>query len=467
MKQISRLQYSIVFIFLSFLAISCGNKIPEGLVILTEISSDSPDNIVMDNFPRPRIVAFNLTKSDKPVKELTADFYGAQSPEISYDGRKMLFCAQKNKEDLWQIWEMDLISLEYKQITSGKENCSNPAYLPGGKCVFSKRPENIVTGNEKALYVCNLDGSGMQQITFHPHTDLSSTVLKDGRIVTVSTQLYPEPAKPILMVMRPDGTKAELFYDLPENSKFISRAWETPEGMVFFTETCERDANKGNIIAVNQNRPLFTRMNLSPDTEGSFRYIFPLPSGQCLVSYRTSEKDNYGLYEFDPETKKIKEKVYSTPDYHIVEAVVAVPRERPRNLPSEVDESKKTGLYFCQDINLTNTSSKNNESKKTNRIRLTGIHGSLGKATVENDGSFHLQVIANTPFRIQTINDTGEIVNGPSAWLWIRPNERRGCVGCHQDPELAPDNRLTLSAQKAPVLIPSLETLDDEEHIVE
>ena len=100
-------------------------------------------------------------------------------------------------------------------------------------------------------------------------------------------------------------------------------------------------------------------------------------------------------------------------------------------------------------------------------VRLTGINQSMGKVKAEKDGSFHLQVIANTPFRIQTLNDSGDVVNGPSAWLWIRPNERRGCIGCHQDPELAPENRLTLSSRKPPVLIPSEESFDDEEHIVE
>jgi hypothetical protein len=38
--------------------------------------------------------------------------------------------------------------------------------------------------------------------------------------------------------------------------------------------------------------------------------------------------------------------------------------------------------------------------------------------------------------------------------MWLRPNERRGCVGCHEDHELVPDNRVPLSVKKPPVKIP-------------
>jgi hypothetical protein len=455
-------------VFLLTLTISCEDKINEGLVLMTEISSDTSKGLELTGYyPQAQIVAVNFNKPAKPVKVLTADFFAAQSPEVSFDGLSMLFCAQKKQEDLWQVWEMNLNTQESRQVTYGKENCTDPAYLPGNRCIFSKRPENIVTGKERALFVCNLDGSEMQQISFHPHTEINSTVMMDGRIVTASKQLYPEPAQTMLMVMRPDGTKAEKFYQGPEYCEPNSRAWESPDGKLYFTESIPGRPDKGNIIAINQNRPLHSRMNLSSETDGSFHYVFPLLSGQCLVTYRASEKENYVLCIFDPKTGNIGKTLFSDSKYHIIEAVAVMQRQRPRNLPSEVNESIKTGLYFCQDINKTGISSESKDGKKATKIRLTGINNSLGKVMAEKDGSFHLQIIANTPFRIQTVDEKGDVINGPSAWIWIRPNERRGCVGCHQDPELAPENRLTFSSQRPPVLIPSEKSLDDDEHIVE
>jgi hypothetical protein len=58
------------------------------------------------------------------------------------------------------------------------------------------------------------------------------------------------------------------------------------------------------------------------------------------------------------------------------------------------------------------------------------------------------------PFRIKTIDSEGKVVSGPGSWLWIRPNERRGCVGCHEDNEMVPANRLANAVKKAPVAVP-------------
>ncbi len=467
-RRIITILFRTAIILLFTPVISCGDKIAEGVILMTEVPSVSSAGIepAVDD-PQSWISALNINKPARPAKVLTEDFYAARSPEVSFDGKNMLFCAKKNRDDLWQIWEMNINTQESRQVTHEQENCSDPAYLPGNRCVFSKRPEDLVTGKEKALFTCNLDGSEIQQISFHPHSEIRSTVMLDGRIVTASKQLFPEPAQTMLMVMRPDGTKAEKFYKGPEITEPDSRAWERPDGMVFFTESASGNNLKGNVIAVNQNRPLHTRMNLTSATAGSFRYVFPLLSGRCLVSYRASEKENYGLYFFDPESGHVEEHVYSHPEYHVVEAVAVMLRQPPRDLPSEVNESMKAGIYFCQDINLTDITSENEDGKKASEIRITGINMSLGRVKVEEDGSFHLKVIANTPFRIQTLDENRDVVKGPSAWLWIRPNERRGCVGCHQDPELAPENRVSLSSKKPPVIIPTEELLDDEKFTVE
>jgi len=53
-----------------------------------------------------------------------------------------------------------------------------------------------------------------------------------------------------------------------------------------------------------------------------------------------------------------------------------------------------------------------------------------------------------------TFNDDDQVVSGPSDWLWVRPFERRGCVGCHEDSELAPENIVPLAINKWPVLVP-------------
>ena len=155
--------------------------------------------------------------------------------------------------------------------------------------------------------------------------------------------------------------------------------------------------------------------------------------------------------------KKLLASLYKNPEYHAMEPVMVAKHARPRNLPSEVEEDKTTGLLFCQDINVSALLPENNMSSsvKAGKIQVLGIGKKLGEVQVEEDGSFYLKIIADTPVQLQTIDENGELVNGPSAWIWLRPNERRGCVGCHEDHELVPENKVPLSVKKPPVYIPA------------
>ena len=127
-------------------------------------------------------------------------------------------------------------------------------------------------------------------------------------------------------------------------------------------------------------------------------------------------------------------------------------------MPSEVDFKIDTGLLLCQDVNFTGAYSHESDSptSKAVQIELLGIQNSMGKVDVEKDGSFYLKIEADTPFRIQSLDDKGHIVSGPGSWLTLRPNERRGCVGCHVDNTQVPDNKQPLSVLKPPVLIQNI-----------
>jgi hypothetical protein len=257
----------------------------------------------------------------------------------------------------------------------------------------------------------------------------------------------------MLMVLRPDGTKAELFYNSEAGSEITSSANETGDGRIVFTEKNESDG-KTNIISISYNRPLHSAINLSSEITGDFQYAIPQPSGRLLVSYRKSDSDKYGLYEFDPERKVLGEAIYSDNSYNVLDAVVSGMHDRPKKLPSEVDMEVKTGLLLCQDVNVLNPQQTGSHITNSTAIQIVGIDSVLGRLDVESDGSFYLKVIADKPFRIQSIDKDGHIQPNTCGWISLRPNERRGCVGCDEDPEFAPDNRVPLSVKNSPVNIP-------------
>ena len=147
--------------------------------------------------------------------------------------------------------------------------------------------------------------------------------------------------------------------------------------------------------------------------------------------------------------------------------IAAEEYQRPKNLPSEVDLGVKTGLIMCQNINFRGLqpSLTSNGGLKASRIEVLGVDSTYGVVDVEEDGSFYLKVLADKPFRIRTLDNKGNVVGETCSWLWLRPNERRGCVGCHEDPELVPENRIPLAVRKDPAIIPVHITSIDEKSV--
>ena len=457
---------TIVFSFLmaigfgSLFLTSCREKSKEGSIILTRTAG----KIENSNFTaadsrkyilRSEIVVIEPDKPDASPKLLTSSFYSARSPEISNDGQFMLFAGQKKEGDTWQIWETDLGNIKTRQLTKLKTDCTDPAYLPLGRFLFTCHSATDSLKTNESIFTSNIDGTEQKRITYDPGMYVSSNVLSDGRILTIGVQEFPETGDQKFMVMRPDGTKSELFYKGDNGNELSGRGLETDNGRIVFIESGKSNPVKGNLIEVSYNRPLHSRLNLSSEIAGDFRAVCPQPSGKLLVSYRKTASDRYALYEFDPENKSLGKTLYSNNDFDVLEVVVVVKHNRPRKLPSEVNGVIKTGLIMCQDVNVEDDPVKlpGTLLKKISKVEIMGIDSSLGSFKPSKDGSFYLKVVADKPFRIRALDEEGNVIR-KCDWIWLRPNERRGCVGCHEDQNVVPDNRIPLAVKKAPIGIP-------------
>jgi len=456
-----------------FLLYSCnGNLLLKGTLLATEVpgdltykklSADDPYSYLSGS----RIVAF-VPGRGKPARVLSGEFYSACFPSVSYDGKYMVFAGQRENSDPWQIWETELSSNNSRKISPGTETCTDPAYLPDGRLVFTKKIHNDNIKTALCLFTCMRDGSGLQQITFDPASNLSTTVLRDGRLLTVTRQLFPFVEDPFFSVMRPDGTKADIFYRGESGTFPLGRATETGEGKIIFTESDNPDIPGGDLVSVNYNRPLHSRVSLTSGISGRFYFALPLDNNLYMASWRNSDTDNFALYSFDQDQKSIGEIIFSDPGFNIIDVVPAGEHERQRRLPSEVDMEVKTGWLLCQDINFINplTATKADNIHEANKIEVLGIDTTYGVVPVENDGSFYLKVMADMPFRIRMLDKNNNAVGQACSWLWLRPNERRGCVGCHDDPELVPFNEVPLAVRKDPVIVP-VHITEIKEKIVE
>ena len=68
---------------------------------------------------------------------------------------------------------------------------------------------------------------------------------------------------------------------------------------------------------------------------------------------------------------------------------------------------------------------------------------------MEPDGSFYVEIVSDTPFFMQALDENGMALQTMRGWTWVRRGSRRGCIGCHENKELAPENRTTDALRKA------------------
>jgi len=438
---------------------SCTQRSSEGMIVLTQIDKDqettgfssAEDQAV---FFGAKIMMIDPTHADRPALLLSNDFYSACSPVISFDARKMIFTGQKSNNSVWQIFEMDLANLQYEQLTNSTTNCIDPNYLPGKKIIYSKSMPGEKGSKDYALFVMNTDGSQEEQITFSPGFYNGTTLLHDGRIISMNRQATPEPDKTNLMVMRPDGTKEMLFYKTEDGGQLMAEGKESEDGQVYLIE--KNKEGVGELLAISYNNPKRSKKLVTEKGAGDFIGVNTMNNGRLLVCYRTSKDDAYGLYELDPKNMSLVKSVFYDSKYKTIQAAAVEKRKVPKNIPSEVKMEAQTGLLLCQDVNFTGFIKDTvlTKASKAFKIEVLGLESSLGTVDVEKDGSVYLKIKADTPFQLQTLDEQGEIINGPSSWMNLRPNERRACVGCHQGNEVVPENRQPLSVLKEPVQIP-------------
>lgn len=423
----------------SVISLSCSKSF-EGKIVAVELSGA--------DYQGSKLVLLDPDHPDKEARVILDEFESAAAPALSHEGHYLFFQGKKESKESWQIWMLDLKKNKLTRITDLPENCTDPASLPDGSVVFSR--ENKIKGTLVAdLWRIHRDGCCLTQLTHNPARNLHASVLNEGRILYSSTQVYPEVQEAVLMIMRPDGTKSELYSQGEGGSHPLGGGAESTDGAIYFI------SGQGAVSRVLHRRPLFTFENLSERIPGSFASVIPYLDGNCLVSYRSSENDAFGLYLFDPgsETKPM---LLFQAENHLTDPVFVSAMEiRPRILPSPVDPEKPTALLMSQDINHSRLAAHQGLKGDTiaQRIRVSTLDGELAVVETKEDGSFYLKVDADVALRFETLNKLGETVRGPSDWIYLRPNERRACTGCHADQELAPRNIQPMAVKEDPVVL--------------
>ena len=63
------------------------------------------------------------------------------------------------------------------------------------------------------------------------------------------------------------------------------------------------------------------------------------------------------------------------------------------------------------------------------------------------DGSFNVEVPANMPVELQLVDENGLALRC-CGWIGTHNHFNQGCIGCHEDPELTPENLMVERVEK-------------------
>jgi len=411
-----------------------------------------------ERFPSgSRIV--RLSRGSNEPTNITPNFFGAADPRISFDGSKVLFAGKKDAAATWQIWEMNTDGTGQRQVTHCDGNCLAPAYLPCDAIAFSGEVQNANGSRAYQIYFGKLDGSDVHPITFGPGDFELETVLQNG-LILVSARSPLQPKREFessrnLYTLRPDGSGLAAFRCDHEAPAIRSQAEELDDGSVVFVKNKVLGSGAGGDLAAIR-RGATHNSTLGP--EGTLIWSpRQLEAARLIVARRVSAPraaGKFDLYSFDLIHGRFQDPIYKDSELSSIEAVLAAAHPAPRWYWSTLNPEAKVGYFICLDASLTTGAPKGRLSPLPTAVRVlaldpaTGKEKRLGEAPVEQDGSFYIAVPADHAVRFELLDGDGKVVRAQESWIWARPGEEHGCVGCHEDRALAPENRWPLALRR-------------------
>jgi hypothetical protein len=445
-----------------------------------------------------------LSSSSVPVN-LTAEFYAACDPDLSFDGESIIFAGKKDVDDRWQIWRMKIDGSNKEQITNSDGDCISPVHAgnrfylndpqPTPQIIYVSTAHGWKNDQQQgpvfSLYGTDPEGKSTHRLTFNLYSDYSPDVLPNGRIVFTSRQYNGKNNQAVgrcaLLAVNNDGTDLMPFYGNHEMPRYKDMVHVSDFGhRVYFVES-ERSIRLGggDIAYVSQRRPLNSYRKLSHSDKDLYHSPCPLPDNGLVASYRSdSIESEFSIYHIDTKSGERKERIFSEPGWHSIDAQVLTAHPNVKGRSNWLIPGSVSGVFYC--INSYNTNlpkfsdinpgtikyvrvvegipleekvkSSNYQHNFKNRLNpapnfspAQSPQRIVGVAPVENDGSFQVRVPAETPLTFQMLDKNYMAIRTQNTWTLVMGNENRGCIGCHENRELSPPNIMIEAVTKPPV----------------
>ena len=394
------------------------------------------------------------------LRQLTSGNCNDVDPQYMPDGR-ILFCSDRagyreyyHQERSRVLYRMDADGGNVEQISFNPNADFEPVVCPDGRVLYGSYRFYGWDGGPTAVLQDPRKGISRIETVLH-------TILPDGSDEQV---FYGSMRGGFYSTLRP----------MPYANQFQTTAWPRTDQMLGVSVSFQRYLPDGRLVCVTPAGVAVVDPSMNPmdcevpvypevlnlaggeevyihsfdDQNPVGRYTAPYPVGGdwVLVSHapwHDRRVNGYGLYLLNLKTRDMQ-LVYDDPEMSDVDAVAVVPRAREPVLPSMRDpKNRETGFVFCQSVfnsDLPFDRSKIASVRVMEALQVgLSMNGNLGFQTrilgavpIAKDGSFHVEVPADTPFRFALLDLNGNTIVHETDFMYVRPGERKGCVGCHE-----------------------------------
>lgn len=422
--------------------------------------------------------------------------------QLHWDADRLLF-SSVDANRAWQIYELntDGTNLHQKIVTDEPDlEFCDANYLPDGKvvatCNIGYNGVPCVHGDDVVANLVAYDPAtrNLRRLTFDQDGNWSPIVIPNGRLMytrweyTDLTHYFSR----IVMHMNPDGTENKALYgsgsyfpnstfDMKPLSRYSSRFIGIISGhhgtarsgrLILFDPAKSRKEEKGMIQELPfAKRPIvpLIKDELVDGVWPQFMKPWPLSDKYFLVACKPAADALWGIYlvdVFDNLTLIAEQEGEG-----LTSPMLLQKREVPPVIPSKVKPDEKEATVFIQDI----YEGEGTQGVPRGTIRALrifayeypyilapsdhdaqGIQSGwdikrvLGTVPVEEDGSVHFSIPANTPISIQPLDKDGAAVQWMRSWLTGMPGEVVSCIGCHEDQNTIPIPKRTIASTRTP-----------------
>ncbi len=411
------------------------------------------------------------------------------SPEVSYDGRTILFAYTEGKADgvewspraSYHLFQVNADGTGLVQLTDGPWNEFDPCFLPNGRIVFisERRGGYLRCGGSSppyhsptyTLHTIDADGGDLRCLSFHETQEWHPSVDDHGMIVYTRWDYVDRDTNVAHHIWScyPDGRDPRAYHGnypekresrpwmemsiraVPGSNRYVATA-AAHHGLAFGSLVLidyrpEDDGATAQLERLTPDVPF-------PEAEGGKKRIrehmaygtpWPLSEDDYLCVYDRHAK-NRGIYWIDRFGNR--ELLYRDPEISCLSPIPVRPRPRPPVIPENRTETATVAVLNVYDgdfvwppetkiaaLRVIQVLPKTVPRANEPRIGVaseTNARAVLGTVPVEADGSAYFEAPAGRLVYFQALDEKGMAVQSMRSGTYLHPGERLTCQGCHE-----------------------------------